>query len=396
MSTTVLMVLLTNEYPPDVRVEGEIKALQKQGYRVILINKRSKRDRWEDFEGVRILRLPSPRSFFLRLILHTFLLTFLIPLICGLYNIKLIHVHDLLDSIPVVFIAAVYRCKVIVDLHEDYIGALDVYIKKREDIIKKFLLKNWLNIINYLERVTVHLSTAIITVSREGEKRIIRMGVPKERSIYLQNIMTIAKIKKMSQNNVVKDKDTRYTISYIGGFSPHRGLETLMNSIPIMLEKEKNINVLFVGDGLVSNELRKLSKELKIVDHVTFTGWVPFDNAMSYMNNTDVFVIPYIRSRQTDPALPHKLFQAMYLGKCLVVSDVPAMKEIVIQNQCGLVFKAGSHEDLAMKIIKLIENPYLIEYFGKNGIKAVNEIYSWTKESSKLIRLYEKTLSNLA
>ena len=63
------------------------------------------------------------------------------------------------------------------------------------------------------------------------------MGVPKERSIYLQNIMTIAKIKKMSQNNVVKDKDTRYTISYIGGFSPHRGLETLMNSIPIMLEK---------------------------------------------------------------------------------------------------------------------------------------------------------------
>ncbi len=107
MSTTVLMVLLTNEYPPDVRVEGEIKALQKSGYRVILINSRSKRDRWEDFEGVRILRLPSPGSFFLRFLLHTFLLTFLIPIICGLYNIKLIHVHDLLDSIPVVFIAAI-------------------------------------------------------------------------------------------------------------------------------------------------------------------------------------------------------------------------------------------------------------------------------------------------
>lgn len=392
MSTTVLMVLLTNEYPPDVRVEGEIKALQKSGYRVILINSRSKRDRWEDFEGVRILRLPSPRSFFLRFLLHTFLLTFLIPIICGLYNIKLIHVHDLLDSIPVVFIAVIYRCRVIVDLHEDYVGALDVYIEKRGDKIKKFLLKNWVYVINYLEKIALHLSTAIITVSREGEKRILGMGVPKEKSIYLRNIMTIEKIMKMSQNNTIKDENSSYIISYIGGFSLHRGLETLMNSIPVILEKDKKINVLFVGDGLVSNELRRLSKELQIEDHVTFTGWVSFDSAMSYMNNTDVFVIPYIRSRQTDPALPHKLFQAMYLGKCIVVSDVPAMKEIIIRNQCGLVFEAGSHEDLAIKIIKLIENPHLIDYYGKNGMRAVKKSYSWTKESEKLIRLYEKIL----
>jgi len=390
MTMNVLVILLTNEFPPDVRVEGEIEAITKQGFKVFLLNIKEKRKRYEDIEGVSILRLPAPINFFISYFFHTILLVFLLPALCSAWDISIIHVHDLLYSIPVSFISKVFGYKMVIDLHEDYLGTCLVKTKKDMIRITKVLLNLWINIITFLEPISLSFSSRIITVSDEETKRIMRIGISREKISCIKNIMTIEKIKNITIGSIkFNNFKDEFIISYIGGFSKHRGLETLLRAMPLVLSKYRNVHLFLVGDGRNMKELQDLSIKLNITDYVTFTGWVSFEDAMSYMKRSDIFVIPYIRSSQTDKALPHKLFQAMYLGKCVVVSDVPEMKKIIHQCQCGVVFKAESHVDLADTILKLLKEPNLIEYYGHNGTKSIITKYNWNKESEKLLKIYK-------
>ncbi len=342
-----------------------------------------------------ILRLPAPINFFISYFFHTILLIFLLPALCNAWDISIIHVHDLLHSIPVSIISKIFGYRIVIDLHEDYLGTCMVEIQKYMNRIKKILLSFWMNIISFLEPISLNISSRIITVSDEETKRILRMGIPKEKIYCIKNIMTIERIKNINigyvQFNNFKDK---FIISYIGGFSKHRGLETLLKAMPLVLSKYTNIHLFLVGDGRNVKELKALSIKLNIMDYVTFTGWVSFEEAMSYMKGSDIIVIPYIRSGQTDKALPHKLFQAMYLGKCLVVSDVPEIKKVIRQCQCGVVFKAESHVDLAETILKLLKEPNLIEYYGHNGTKSIITKYNWNKESEKLLKIYKDLITS--
>lgn len=389
-SLNVLMILLDHQYPPDVRVEGEIKELVKQGHRVYLLNTHPTSGRWENSEDVQILRIPAPFTFFVNYFVHSILLFFIIPFSLIILGIKIIHVHDLLYSIPVTLIGRISGCKVIVDLHEDYIGTCKVEIKKSTRKMRRKALENWIRIIKPLEKITLHLCSRIITISYAETKRIMGLGISRDKITCIRNIMTIDKIKniKIREIDTDVDLDNTFIISYVGGFNLHRGLDTLVRSIPLVLEKAENIHLFLVGDGSTRRSLEHLVTQLNIEDYVTFTGWVEFEVAMSYMALSNLFVIPYIRSAQTDKALPHKIFQAMFLGKCLVVSDVPVMKKIVEGGKIGQVFKAGSEEDLADKITHLISQPELIEFYGLNGVKMINTEYNWDKESKKLVELY--------
>lgn len=391
----VLIILLTNKFPPDVRVEGEVKVLIKQGYRVYLLNIHATSWGWNNFQGVQILRIPAPFSFFINYVFHNILLFFIIPVSSIILDFKVIHVHDLLHSIPVTLIGRMFGCKVIIDLHEDYIGSCMVEIHKSTRIMKRKALEKWIRIIKPLQKITLHLCSRIITISHAETKRIVGLGIPRDKITRIRNLMTIEKIKNINlkEINTDVDLDNKFIISYVGGFGIHRGLDTLVRSIPLILENIEKIHLFLVGDGSTRRSLEHMVTQLNIEEYVTFTGWVEFEVAMSYIALSDLFVIPYIRSPQTDKALPHKIFQAMFLGKCLVVSDVPVMKKIVEGSQIGQVFKAESEEDLADKITHLTSRPELIELYGNNGAKMINTEYNWDNESKKIVELYDSLSS---
>jgi len=126
---------------------------------------------------------------------------------------------------------------------------------------------------------------------------------------------------------------------------------------------------------------------------MTSVGWVSFDKAMSYLNASDIFVIPYLSSRHTEKALPHKLFQCMYFGKPLVVSDVHSMMRVVVNEcNCGIAFKAGDNKDLAHKVSETMKKN-ILGMFGFNAKLAVFKKYNWNREANKLLGIY-KNLSS--
>jgi len=274
-------------------------------------------------------------------------------------------------------------------MHEDYVEMVrwNEKDKKRGKKIGLLITK----LLEIEEKICVNLSTKIIVVVEEEAKRLVKMNVPLEKIEVISNTVDSEEI-CYSDNNVSSPLvgfEDKFILCYVGGFSKHRGLDTLVKAMPLILSKMPNTHLLLIGDGIMKNKLLELCKSLNIEEKVTFTGWIPLEEALDYIKISDICVIPYHKTKQTNKSFPHKLSQYMYLGKPILVSDVNSLKRIVEENRCGVVFKAGNPDDLARKIINAKYKGILSELGRKGRIAAITK-YNWKITSQKLVALYNQ------
>lgn len=91
-------------------------------------------------------------------------------------------------------------------------------------------------------------------------------------------------------------------------------------------------------------------------------------------------------------AQPNKMFEYMSAGIPLIASDFPLWRKIINENDCGLLINPLDSTAIAKAIDYVIENPNEAERMGKNGRRAVEEIFNWGQEEKKLLQLYEQIL----
>jgi glycosyltransferase involved in cell wall biosynthesis len=151
------------------------------------------------------------------------------------------------------------------------------------------------------------------------------------------------------------------------------------------------IVLIIVGKGrrTVMDRLKAQVLELNVSRQVYFLGHQPFAKFFSYMRFADVNVIPHKSNAHTDNTVPHKLFEAMMVGKPVLVSSSTPLKRIVSSTNSGLVFQAGSSHDCSEKILELFENKELCHRLGNNGVQAtLHGGLNWETTQKSLIDLY--------
>ena len=106
-----------------------------------------------------------------------------------------------------------------------------------------------------------------------------------------------------------------------------------------------------------------------------------------YFGQTDVCLIPHVKSDHTDSTIPHKLFQYMYAGKPIIASDCAPIERIVNETGSGLIYKFDDPKEFAEKVSFYVnQGNNLPPNKGKNAIKVK---YNWTVDSEVLSSLYK-------
>ena len=106
----------------------------------------------------------------------------------------------------------------------------------------------------------------------------------------------------------------------------------------------------------------------------------------------DVFVLPSVTSSIGTEAFGLVLIEAMACGTCVIGSSSGGIKEIIKNNVNGLIFQEKNPEELAVKIIKVLEDTKLREKLSKNGLMYARQNYNWNIISNKFLKLYDKLL----
>jgi len=399
-----VLMLLEHPFPPDIRVEKEVQALTQNGYTVFLLCRVKDGQPLQEFvNGMNVHRFDTSQDknwlrrklsglVYLFTLRHPVWLQPILDFV-EKQRIDAVHVHDL----PLVATAVAVKRKtgipVVADLHENYPAGLRVWNEGAElPWDKRYLFRNptrW----SRHERRILRRVDHVITVVEEAKERIIGLGISEQKISVVCNTESPSFWETFSlDEEITKDFGGRFIISYIGGFGPHRGLDCAIQAMVRISKEAPESRLLLVGRGQDWYEvkLRNFIAELNLKPYVQFIPWVPMEKVYTYMQITDVGLVPHNSSPHTEATVPHKLFQYMLFSKPVVVSSCRSLKRIVGETTSGLAFQAGDPNDLAEKILDLYRSKDLRIQMGNKGREAAeNGKYSWNHSAQALLNVYE-------
>lgn len=142
-------------------------------------------------------------------------------------------------------------------------------------------------------------------------------------------------------------KDSDLVIGHTGRFTYQKNHEYLVRVFSQALKLEKNAKLLFVGDGPLMEDIKKLSSELGVINSIKFVGSQP--NIPDYLSAMDVFFMP-----SHYEGLPLSLIEAQANGLKCLISDV--ITEEVHLTPSIETFSFNSEDiEVASKLISLLE-----------------------------------------
>ena len=382
-------MLLDHVFPPDTRVENEIKSLAEAGHEVhIACFHKEGKPLLEKTQYCTIHRNPVSKFVYkasVGVLKFPVYFNYWRKIVNKLFKdekFDVVHVHDL----PLAKVGYEAKCKYgsrfILDLHENWPVLLQLS-KHTNTFLGKMLSSNsqWIR----YEKKMCSLADRIIVVVDEAKTRICNLGVQSEKVVVVSNTLNLDQFDPIERKEFKMDK---FRMLYVGGINYHRGIQVVVQAISIL--KKRGVEVVFdlVGDGSYLSEIKKLIDELQVQDNVTIHGFKHFTQIVNLYESANVALIPHVKSGHTDNTIPHKIFQYMYAQIPLIVSNCNPLVRIVSETKSGISYQFDKPEELAGIIADFHEHPEKLNDYIQQGRQAVIDKYNWKVDGEKLVRLY--------
>jgi GalNAc-alpha-(1->4)-GalNAc-alpha-(1->3)-diNAcBac-PP-undecaprenol alpha-1,4-N-acetyl-D-galactosaminyltransferase len=237
-------------------------------------------------------------------------------------------------------------------------------------------------IFSIIKFILLGCPSKIISVSLEGGENFKKSYPLLSSKVYsIQNGVEIPDL-YINNYNVEKDKD--FVFCFSGSLDLNRkGIDILLYAIHliIFIHKIKNISLVLIGTGQDLDKISKISKELKIDQHVKFSGEVK--DPISKMLNYNAFVLPSRRE-----GMPNALLEAMSIGIPCIASDCnTGPREIISDNENGLLVPPESSKELANSMIKIYSSEKLRRYLGVNARKTIKKSFLFDQMMNSFIEV---------
>lgn len=246
--------------------------------------------------------------------------------------------------------------------------------------IKIFYTVHDTNTFNRLKKIDIivdkMICNKIIAISSSVYGEIVERGIkPKKVEIVYNGIdLSMYSINKRSHKSI--------NIACVARIVPKKkGQDTLIKAMGIVKEKYPNVKCYFVGDTDNTDEkikLNKLVKENNVENQIVFMG--NLDNVPKFLETIDLFVMP---SRYEGFGLA--LIEAMASKIPVIASNIDGPKEIIKENEYGLLFNKEDYKELADNIILVLKN---------NDKEKVERAYNYVTNTYSIGKMI-KSLTNI-
>ena len=160
------------------------------------------------------------------------------------------------------------------------------------------------------------------------------------------------------------NKVNRNKIVYVGSLIPMKGIDTLFEAMPAVLQQFPSVELTMVGGYIGGNSMKmyiEKADSLGISDSVIFLGRQTKQAVLEQLSDANFSVAPSLAE-----AFGFNVIESFSVKTPVIGSDSTGIAEIITDNSDGFLFKTKNPEDLSAKMIRLLENPQLREVFSDN------------------------------
>ncbi|MFN8693541.1 MAG: glycosyltransferase family 4 protein [Holosporales bacterium] len=390
MTAKKILIIVENlPVPFDRRVWQEATTLKANGYEVSIICPTGKNytARHEVLDGINIYRHPLPLEangalgYALEYGSALFWELLLAVRVYRRHGFDAIHACNPPDTIFLV--AGIFKYlfgkKFLFDHHDINPELYEAKFGRRDFFYK---------VICWLERMTFKVADVSIATNESYKRIAIERGGKDPADVFVvRSGPSLERLKLLPPDESLK-KGKKYLVGYVGVMGKQEGIEYLLKAAAHLKKQGRNdIHYGLVGGGPELELLKQQAAQYGLDDSdVTFTGRVPDAALLAMLNTADVCVNPDEANAMNDKSTMNKIMEYMALGKPIVQFDLTEGR--FSAGEASLYAAANDAEDMAAKIVWLLDNPDACAKMGAYGRARVENDLEWRHEVPKLLAAY--------
>jgi colanic acid biosynthesis glycosyl transferase WcaI len=244
-----------------------------------------------------------------------------------------------------------------------------------------------------IEKLVYTISDRVILLSEGMRKKVLRKGVPEEKTEVIPNFFDTGLVRPTSRDNAFSLEwglSERFVAVYAGNVGIPHGAEVIIHAAELLQHREQML-VCFVGGGEYRPRLQKLA-QVRGLKNVLFIEALPYSRMNDVFSSASLSFITY-RKGLAEDSLPSKLIASMCC-ECPVVVSIDEGSEtarIIESAQCGMVVPAEDAPALSKAVMSLYRDKELRISMGKRGREYALRHFRREVISSR----YEKTFQSL-
>ncbi|MCC5916630.1 MAG: glycosyltransferase [Cryomorphaceae bacterium] len=175
-----------------------------------------------------------------------------------------------------------------------------------------------------------------------------------------------------------------FFITFVGNVRSVKGIKYLLKSLK-HLRDCPDIHLILIGNGFDQAVYQKLIESSGMKSRIHVLGYRK--DALNIVAMSNVLVLPSLRSE----ALTKAVQEAMHLGVCPVITDIPGNKGLVQDGESGWVVPPANSEALGKALLYCWKNKEETQSMGQ---KAKNHISTWLNHETTITEA-EKVLAEM-
>lgn len=285
----------------------------------------------------------------------------------------LYHLHDP-ELLPVGLLLRAAGGDVVYDIHED--AARQMLDKEwlRYDSVRRLAA----NLVTGLEQLAPELLSGVVAASPEIADRF-----PADRTALVRNFVRLEMVDATAPLGKTSE---RAVAVYPGSLTEARGIREI---VAAMHHLEGRVELWLMGSWSTP-DLAEACRASPGWRHTRYLGRLGQEEVFGRLKSADIGLhTPYPLGSYSS-GLAMKGFEYMACRLPMVMTDEPAKRKTF--GECALFADAQDSASIADRIRKLLDQPEQARRLGQRGRELVEERYSWEREATKLIQLYERIL----
>lgn len=166
-----------------------------------------------------------------------------------------------------------------------------------------------------------------------------------------------------------------------------------MKGIPYLLKafnripSDHPIHLLLVGMNMENRQNARIVNQGPKKDKVHFMGFR--EDNLNIVAGCDAFILPSV----TGESITKSVMEAMSLGIPSIITEIPGNKELIIDDESGLIVPAKNTKELSEAILRLYMNPSLCKVLGENAKRRIKNHLNSSQTIIQTKELFEELVS---
>ncbi|MEM6799981.1 MAG: glycosyltransferase [Bacteroidota bacterium] len=243
----------------------------------------------------------------------------------------------------------------------------------------------------FRKKLCLPFSNKIVGNSRAG---LQAYEIPAQKGVCIYNGFDFKRLENLSSVEEVREKfgiQTQFIVGMVGAFFDRKDYKTYVAAAKRVLDQRNDVSFLAVGGGKNKKAIKDALEE-KYHQHIIFTG--SQEDVESIIQIFDIGVLS-TNSDIHGEGISNAILEYMAQGKPVVATDGGGTPEIVMHEETGFTVQPKSPEEMAQRIIQLLDAPELAADMGNKSRNRIEKHFNLAHMTQVYIDLYNTVLNRV-